>query len=57
MEVWWFKLQGLCEEVAGEPDTHRARIASEPDVHRARTMGEPDMHRMRTRWASRTHLT
>ncbi|KAL6312626.1 hypothetical protein AAG906_019475 [Vitis piasezkii] len=27
LEVWWFKLQGLCEEAAGEPDMHRPGAA------------------------------
>ena len=55
LEVWWFKLQGLCEEVASELDTHSVHTTDEPDAHhkrarraplagQTRTVGEPDMY-------------
>ena len=41
LEVWWFKLQGLSEEVAGEPDAHLERI---PWASQMRTTSRPDAH-------------
>ena len=52
LEVWWFKLQELSEEAAGEPDAHHEWAKCTPC---ARISGEPDMHRVRTRWASCAH--
>ena len=66
MDIWWFKLQGLCEEAVGELDMDRVRTAGEPDAHRGRarhaprasqtrTTGEPDAHHKRARRAPRVH--
>ena len=54
LEIWWFKLQGLSEEVTGEPDAYCERVKHAPS---ARIAGEPDMHHVHTIWASHVHQT